>query len=82
LLSFLDSSLLASIRPSLEDDKPAVHAQPVQDGRGRHGIEDLAPLGGDKIGGDDGRPDLRAFGDDLENAIGLVLGRKDIAQLS
>lgn len=69
--------LLTSIRSYFKDDKPAIQAQAVQDGRGGHRVEDLVPLGGDEVGGDDSRSDFRAFGDNLEDAVGLLLGRKN-----
>lgn len=74
-------SLFAPIRPPLADDEVSVHAQAVEDGRGCDRVEDLAPLGGDEVGSDDGRADLGPLGDDLEEGIGLVFGRDDIAQL-
>jgi len=77
----MGDSLFAPIRPPFTDDEVSVHAQPVEDGRGGDGVEDLAPLGGDEVGRDDGRSDLGAFGDDLEEGIGLVFGRDNIAQL-
>jgi hypothetical protein len=52
--------------------KGAVHAEAVQYGRRGHRIEHLAPLGRDEIRGNDGRADLRSFGDDLEEVIGML----------
>lgn len=42
---------------------------------------DLVSLGGDKVGGDDRGIHFRAFGDDLEDAVGLFLGRECASQL-
>jgi hypothetical protein len=71
---------LASIRSPLEGDKLSIHTQSVQDGRGRYGIKDLSPVGGDEIGGDQGGSDLRSFREDLEDPIGLFFGGDHITQ--
>jgi len=73
--------LLTSIGPPFKGDKPSIHAQAVQDGRGCDRIKDLSPIGRDKIGGNQGGRDLCSFGEDLEDPIGLFFGRDHIAQL-
>ena len=78
---FVKLLLLTAIGPPFEDNKPAIEAEAIQDGRGGCGIEDFAPMGGDEVSGDDSRSDFGAFGDDLEDAICLFFSGEHITQL-
>jgi hypothetical protein len=70
-----------SIGPSFQDNESTVHAEPVEDGRGRHAVENFAPLRGRQIRRDDRRPNLGPLRDDLKDRVGLVFIRDHIAQL-
>ena len=55
---------------------------PIQDGRGDHGVaEDLVPLAEAAVGGQDQRPLLVAARDELEEQMGAVTVDGDVADL-
>ena len=43
-------------------NKPSIHTEAVADGGGGHGVKDLAPIGGDEIGGDKSGSHFGSFG--------------------
>ena len=82
LTYFLEASLFFSpIGPPLQGNEPSIHTEPIQDGCGGDRVKDLSPIRRDQIGGHEGGSDLGPSGDDLEEGIGLLFGRQDVAQL-
>ena len=61
-----------TITVPLDVDHPAVVEEPIEDGRGDHGVaKELLPVGEALVGGDDRRALLIAIRDELEEEIGF-----------
>ena len=67
---------------SFEGGEPAVQPELVDNGGGGRRIEDLAPLGGDEIFGDNGGVHLHPFGDNLEEIVCLLPRRHNTTRLA